>query len=408
MFQIVRHDHNIDFMGKAPFFIRLTLASIVACIILMFVPGLKFGLDFTGGYEVLLAFDKKAEAGPVREVLSKLDLGDFAVQSFSVPDSPKTHFLVRVQRSQVLSAQEIAALNGAFAKEFGEGFKGPLSYNPEMGHVIEVEFAQTASVAQTSSAALSNVVASTGHSVSRIRHVGRPDQVRYSIVMHGIDGKIVSAMQKSIDPGANSVRTEFVGPTVGKQLRDDGILAIFYALVIMLIYIALRFDFFYAPGAVLNVFHDAIITTGFVIVVQRIINLDFNLATVATILTLIGYSINDTIIVYDRIRETVGKSQGHALNEVLNRAINETLSRTIMTSATVFLACICLMVFGQNTVLFDFGLIMGFGVIIGTYSSIYVAAPIFHFMRERFGPKETVTKGMPRKAASGASAQAES
>lgn len=217
MFQIVRHDHNIDFMSKAPFFIRLTLASIVASLVLMFIPGLKFGLDFTGGYEVLLAFDKQAEAGPVRDVLSKLDLGDFAVQSFSVPDSPKTHFLVRVQRSQVLSAQEIAALNGAFSKEFGEGFKGPLAYNPEMGHVIEVEFAQTASVAQTSSAALSAVVASTGHSVSRIRHVGRPDQVRYSIVMRGIDGKIVSAMQKAIDPAANSVRTEFVGPTVSRM-----------------------------------------------------------------------------------------------------------------------------------------------------------------------------------------------
>ncbi|MFO0728401.1 MAG: protein translocase subunit SecF [Myxococcota bacterium] len=407
MFQIVRHDHNIDFMGKAPLFVKLTLASIVLSIVAMMAPGLRFGLDFSGGYEVLLAFDKAASAGQVREVLAKLDLGDFAVQSFSIPDSPKTHYLVRVQKATI-SDSELKSINDALSQAYGANFKAPVTFRPEIGQVVEVEFAHssTAGGALTSSSAVAQVLASTQHPVSRIKKIGRPDDVRYSAVLHGVDITIVSAMQKSIDPSVIAVRTEFVGPTVGKQLREEGALAVFYALVIMLIYIALRFDIFYAPGAVLNVFHDAIITTGFVIVIQRIINLDFNLATVATILTLIGYSINDTIIVYDRIRETVGKAQGHALNEILNKAVNETLSRTIMTSMTVFLACICLMAFGSNTVLFDFGLIMGFGVIIGTYSSIYVAAPIFKFMRERFGPKEMAPKGMPRKT--GGSAQAES
>ena len=131
----------------------------------------------------------------------------------------------------------------------------------------------------------------------------------------------------------------------------------------------------------INVFHDAVLTCGFLVVAGR----EFNLATIAGVLTLIGYSINDTIIVYDRIRETVGKARGQALHELLNKAVNETLARTIMTSMTVLLASICLMVFGYGTVLFDFGQIMAFGVVIGTYSSIYVAAPVFKFMRERFG-----------------------
>jgi len=383
MFSIVPHDIKIDFMGKAPFFLKLTLASLIFSAIVLIFPGMKFGLDFSGGYEVLLAFDTPVTAEQVRTEIGKLELGDTSVQSFAIPNSPKTHFLVRVQRSEVLSAADLTNLGGAFATRYGENFKGPIGYNKEMGNVIDIAFARTSSVgtAQTSSAAISEVIASTQRQVSRLRRIGRPDEERYSVVLRGIDITIVNALQKSIDPSVNAVRTEFVGPTVGKQLRDDGILAVFYTLLIMMAYIAFRFDFFYAPGAVINVFHDAVLTCGFLVVAGR----EFNLATIAGVLTLIGYSINDTIIVYDRIRETVGKARGQALHELLNKAVNETLARTIMTSMTVLLASICLMVFGYGTVLFDFGQIMAFGVVIGTYSSIYVAAPVFKFMRERFG-----------------------
>lgn len=377
---------KIDFMGKAPFFMRLTIGSIIVSLILVIFPGMKYGLDFSGGYEVLVAFDKAVTSEDVRTQIESLDLGDTSVQSYDVPDSAKTFYLVRVQRAEALSAKDLAEVNGALTAKYGPVFKGPVAYDPEIGHAVEVEMTQTgtASGVDTGTVAMTQVFADSGHSVSRIRSIGRPDELRYSVILRGVDVKIVEQLRKTVDPSAEAMRTDFVGPTVGKQLRDDGILAMVYAILIILVYIALRFDFFYAPGAVLNVFQAAVLATGFMVVMRR----ELNLATVAGLLTLIGYVLNDTIIVYDRIREVVGKARGAALNDVLNRAVNEMLGRTIMTSSVTFAACVCLMVFGAGTILFDFGLIMGFGVIIGTYSSIYVAAPVFKYMRERFGTEE--------------------
>ncbi|MCC7385664.1 MAG: protein translocase subunit SecF [Deltaproteobacteria bacterium] len=393
MFSIIRPGTNIDFIGKAPFFLKITLVSFILAVVVILAPGfgIKFGLDFSGGYEVLLAFDQPVSAEQVRSELGRLNLGDTSVQSFAVPDSPRTHYLVRVQRAQVLTEQELTKLNQAFTERYGAHFKSPVDYNPEVGNLVEVEFIRTSTAEEvdTSSASIAAVVATTDHQVRKVRPSGRPDQMRFSVVMAGVDVTMVEALRAKLDPSVNTIRVEFVGPTVGRQLRDDGLLAMFYALLCILIYIALRFDFFYGPGAIACVFHDAIITTGLLVVLGR----DFNLTTIAGLLTLIGYSINDTIIVYDRIRETVGKAHGGALKDILNKSVNDTLGRTIMTSFTTFVSCVCLMIFGRNTVLFDYGLIMAFGVVIGTYSSIYVAAPLFMALRTRFGPSDKVTKG---------------
>ena len=177
-------------------------------------------------------------------------------------------------------------------------------------------------------------------------------------------------------------KIEFVGPTVGKQLRNDGILAVAIAMLFIMLYVALRFDFYFSPGAVICLFHDSVITIAFMSAIGE----EFSMTTIAAVLTLVGYSINDTIIVFDRIRETMGNSKGSALKDIVNKATNETLSRTILTSSTVLLSCVCLMVFGHGTVLYQFGLIMFVGVIFGTYSSIYVASPIFIYLMERFAP----------------------
>jgi preprotein translocase subunit SecF len=291
-----------------------------------------------------------------------------------------------VQRSETFSQDQVAALENAFKQKYGEHLKR-MRYNPEAGDVVEVEFTATSSLAHidTSSVALAGVVETTHHQVRTVRRTGRPDQPRFAVVLKGIDIAVVKAMQDKLDPEARAVRVEFVGPTAGKQLRNDGILAVAYALILLLVYVAIRFDFFYSPGAVICLFHDAIIT----VALLSLIGEEFSLTTIAAVLTLVGYSSNDTIIVFDRIRETVGKAQGTALRDVVNRATNETLSRTILTSSTVLLSCVCLMIFGSGTVLAQFGLIMFVGVIFGTYSSVYVAAPIFIYLRERFGPQTT-------------------
>lgn len=386
MMQIFKPGTNYDFIGKAPVWIRISITTFVIGVLVLIFKGANFGLDFTGGREMLLEFERPVSAQDVRSQLGKLHLGDTSVQSYEVPGTNKHYFLVRVQRSETFGKEQVAELEKGFQDKYGQYFKR-MRYNPEAGDVVELELTETASVAQidTSSAALSSIVRTTGHDVRLVRSIGRPDQPRFSIVLKGVDVSVVKAMQSGLDPTVAAIRVDFVGPTVGKQLKNDGILAVFYALLAIMIYVALRFDFFYSPGAVICLFHDAIIT----VALLSLIGEEFSLTTIAAVLTLVGYSINDTIIVFDRVRETVGKAQGAALKDIVNRATNETLSRTILTSSTVLLSCLCLMFFGRGTVLYQFGLIMFVGVIFGTYSSIYVAAPIFIYLRERFGPKVT-------------------
>lgn len=385
MLAVFKPGTRYDFVAMAPTFFKISVVSFVVAIILLLVHGVNFGLDFAGGHEILLEFEKPVKSEDVRARLERLNLGDTSVQSYAVPDTTKTYYLVRVERSATFGESQIAGLTGAFKQKYGEHFER-LRYNPEAGDVVEVEFTASSTIAgiDTSSAALGGVVAGTNHDVRLIRSIGRPDKPKYSIVLKGVDVSVLKAMREDLDPAAMAPRVEFVGPTAGKQLRDEGLLAVFYALLCMLIYIALRFDFFYSPGAVLCLFHDAILTVAIIALLGE----EFSLATIAGLLTLVGYSINDTIIVFDRIRETVGKAQGEALKDIINRATNETLNRTFMTGVTTLLSCIALMFFGRGTVLASFGLIMLFGVVFGTYSSWYVAAPIFMYLRTRFGPKQ--------------------
>lgn len=380
MLQIFKGQTNYDFIGKAPTWIRISIVTFVIGVLILIFKGANFGLDFTGGHELLMEFKKTdVTAEQVRAKLDDLKLGETSVQSYGA-EAGKVDFLVRVQRTSTFAPEELTGIENAFKQKYGQ-YMSRIRYNPDAGDVVELELTETASIAQidTSSAALGAVIAQTNHTVRTIRQVGRPDQPRFSIVLRGIDEKVVRSMQE-LDPEARATKVEFVGPTVGQQLRDDGILAIVVALGMILFYIAVRFDFFFAPGAVICLAHDAVITVAMLSALGE----EFSLTTIAAVLTLVGYSVEDTIIVFDRIREVVGKAQGAALKDIVNRATNETLARTILTSSTVMFSCLCLMIFGRGTVLFQFGLVMFVGVVFGTYSSIYVAAPIYIWLRERF------------------------
>jgi len=166
-------------------------------------------------------------------------------------------------------------------------------------------------------------------------------------------------------------RIEFVGPKVGKDLTNKAILAIVFAWIGMLIYIAWRFEFRYALGAITALIHDTIIVVG----VLSLLNKEFTLTIVAALLTIIGYSVNDTIVVFDRIRENRKKDLKRRLGEIINASVNETLSRTILTSFTVFLVLIALFFLG-GPVIHDFAFALLVGIFVGTYSSIFIASPI--------------------------------
>ena len=172
-------------------------------------------------------------------------------------------------------------------------------------------------------------------------------------------------------------RTEFVGPKVGSELVNAGIIAVIFSLIGILIYIWIRFQWNFALGAIIALIHDVVLTLGFFSVLQ----LEFNLATVAAVLTIAGYSINDTVVIYDRVRDSMRKYKQITFDEVINISLNSTLTRTLMTSLTTLLALIALLTFG-GIVISSFIIALIWGVLIGTYSSIYVASPILTYLRK--------------------------
>lgn len=173
------------------------------------------------------------------------------------------------------------------------------------------------------------------------------------------------------DRGAVIRRVDSVGPQIGEQLKTNGLLAVIYSLVLISLYVGLRFDYEFAPGAVLCLFHDAMITLG----IFSVLGKEVNIQILAAILTIIGYSLNDTIVNYDRIRENKLRLKGKSLKEIINTSINETLSRTILTSITTLIAVMALYFFAGG-VISDFAFTLGIGIVVGTYSSIYVASPL--------------------------------
>ena len=197
----------------------------------------------------------------------------------------------------------------------------------------------------------------------------------------------ISKLKESINAGFSQAGPDFrrvdtVGPQVGAELKRNGFLAVFYCLLVILIYVALRFDYKYSPGAVICLFHDAVITLAVFILVGK----EVNIPILAAILTLIGYSLNDTIVVFDRIRETEHVYKDRGFSYIINKAINDMLGRTLITSGTVFVSSLCLWWFAGGTVS-DIAFALCVGIFFGTYSSIYVAAPLILFMDKLKAPK---------------------
>ncbi len=203
--------------------------------------------------------------------------------------------------------------------------------------------------------------------------------------LKGLSQKIEKALDKTYQKGDVEIRrVEMVGPQVGKDLRNKGMKALFYAMLGLLIYISWRFEFRFAVGAIVALLHDVLITLGAFSVFGK----EIDLPIIAAFLAIIGYSLNDTIIVYDRIRENRGKYHKETFPYIINRSINETLSRTLLTSGTTLLVVLALFVLGGG-VIHNFAFAMLVGVLVGTYSSIFVASPILIFWDEKKKSKKS-------------------
>jgi preprotein translocase subunit SecF len=188
----------------------------------------------------------------------------------------------------------------------------------------------------------------------------------------------VAKVKAALGPKVDYRRTEVVGPTVGDELIRAGVIATILALFAIAAYVWLRFEWPFGVGAMLSTLHDTITTVGLFSLLQ----IEFNLTTLAAILTIAGYSVNDTVVIYDRVRETMRKYKTMDFDQVINKSLNETLSRTILTVSTTTLAVLSLLIFGGE-VLRGFSIAMLWGIVVGTYSSLFIAAPVLHYVKPR-------------------------
>lgn len=379
-----KEEPTFDIVGKIPLFWKASGIVLAVCITLLAFVGLNFGIDFSGGYEVQVKFPKAVDEAQVKAHLAPLGLEGLRVQRFGTVDDNEYLVLVREQGS--ITDLQKKTIRAEFVALAGSE-EGLVNWAmAESGERLTVAFSTSVTEDQVRA-----VLTKSALNIKGVTRGDRDDRPEYSIGLVSIADDIESALRKGtgLASGDSLVkRVEFVGPQVGAELRNDGIMAIIYALGFILLYIAVRFDLAFAPGAVLALIHDVLITVG----VFSLLGLEFNLPVIAAILAIVGYSLNDTIVVYDRIRENSLRYRGRLLRDLVNTSLNQTLSRTLLTSFTTMLVVLTLLVVGGG-IIRDFSIALTVGVIVGTYSSVAIASPTYIFLRERAEKKVGAGKG---------------
>jgi preprotein translocase subunit SecF len=361
---------NIDFLGKKWYFIAFSLIFSTAGVLsMLFWHGIPLGIDFRGGTLVYVKYTHTPNDNAIRAAMDRAGLPNVRIQSYGGVGSNEEliDLPVRETSEQALDKGKTTIINA-------------LETNAPAG---KQDLNNTSALSLTSYLMQKDPL-----------HLGTDAQQRYSKIAQDIanyrdktkggvlaswddlkgiaDPTVLGSLQEGFflsDFGVYQV--EIVGPQVGAQLRKQAILATLYSLGGMLVYLAFRFEWIYGVAAVITVFHDTLITVG----AFSLTNKPISLTVIAAILTLIGYSNNDTIVVFDRIRENLKLMRREKLSDIVNRSINQTLSRTILTAGLTFLTVLALFLFGGE-VLHGFSLALVIGILIGTYSSIAIAAPI--------------------------------
>jgi len=379
---------NINFLRWKWWAIGASWALIFVGLIAIFVQkGLRFGIDFAGGTQIALKFRDRPDIDRLRKVLDAGNFGDTGIQRYEAPE--KNEILVRVQ-PQKKEGRDITAEVLALLRQGLGASTDPARLDLNIqgrdnlaARLLAADPDKAAGKPGTNPADYYSRVAEEIVALrSRLGIFKSPSDV---------DGvaNVSTAVKDWVKGNTTTgpfvlLSAENVGPQVGADLRKTALWAIATSMIGMLIYIGWRFKSLpFGVGAVVALIHDTLITVGLLALMGR----EFNLVVVAAILTLVGYSVNDTVVVYDRIRENQRSPKKEPLEAVINRSINQTLSRTILTSGATLLVVIALFILGGE-VLNTFALTLIIGIIIGTYSSIYVAAPIVIIWKDLFGKRK--------------------
>ena len=375
------HAPNIDWMGKAKYFAALSACLlIVGLIAAISHGGLHYGIDFKGGTMVVVRFSSAPPISKIRSALDAAGLKNNEVTSSSDISNPNSRndVMIRVEQSgegeDALNAAKQTILT-ALEKNFG----APTNAKPDFNSASATDIANFLTprdplLLRTSAGDRYTQLAQALIAARDRDHGGIVINFDQLSGVGGANAGVISALKDGYSLNDFSVlNAQVVGPTVGAQLRRQAILATLYALAGMLIYVAFRFEWIYGAAAVIAVFHDVLITLGFFCLFYN--KFEISLTVIAALLTLVGYSMNDTIVIFDRVRENLRLMRREPLTVIINKSINQTLSRTILTSGLTFLTVFLLFVFGGQ-VLRSFSFAMVVGVVVGTYSSFGIAAPI--------------------------------
>jgi preprotein translocase subunit SecF len=361
---------DIDFLGKKWYFLAFSLVFSVAGVLsMLFWHGIPLGVDFRGGTLVYVKFSHTPDDNAIRAALDRVGLHNAKIQRYGPLTNDEVLVDLDVQETKEAAldkgkAQIISALEtNAPAGKVDLNNASSLTIK---NYLLEKDPLRLGTDADARYGAIAQAIVNYRDKIKG-GVLGSLDELK-----NATDAAVVNVLQEGFylsDFGVRNV--EIVGPQVGKQLQTQAKLAVLYSLAGMLVYLGVRFEWIYGVAAVVTVFHDTLITVG----AFSLRNKPISLTVVAAILTLVGYSNNDTIVVFDRIRENIKLMRREKLADIVNRSINQTLSRTILTAGLTFLTVLALYLFGGE-VLNGFSFALVIGILIGTYSSIAIAAPI--------------------------------
>jgi preprotein translocase subunit SecF len=369
---------NIDWMGKAKYFYALSGILLLAGWISIFVSGgLRYGIDFKGGTNVDVRFAQTPNVDKLRSGLAAQGLGNTEIQSVSDIANPNSNEVLvfvegKGQDEQDLDTSRVKVLN-ALNATYGVATSGKADFNSATPTTL-------AAVLTEKDPLILSVNAGDRYQQLARKLLDYRDKNSNGVLTNfgdlskvdGLTAPVLATVKDGYALGPFAIRNvEIVGPKVGAELRGQAILVTLYALAGMLVYIAFRFEWVYGAAAVLAVFHDVLITLGFF----SLLHFEISLTVIAALLTLVGYSMNDTIVIFDRIRENNRLLRKESFADVVNKSINQTLSRTILTSGLTFLTVLVLFLMGGQVLrAFSFALVVG--IVVGTYSSFGIAAPL--------------------------------
>jgi preprotein translocase subunit SecF len=395
---------NFDFLGKKwPFIIASVVLTVAGLGSIAMKGGLKYGIDFKGGALMTVKFAGAPPLDQIRSALGKKIKGEVTVQNFTdVSAHNEVVIGTELQEEQQLNANR-RAMEQVLEATFGQPGGGKLDFNNASSQTLLNRLREplARNNVALSEVDLQKLVAALLDFRNTPPRSGLVTDFNQLNSVPGMNAAIMNTLQKECYLAPFSIRqVEMVGPKVGKELRNKAVLATLYALGGMLVYIAFRFEWIYGLGAVIAVFHDTLITVGLFSVFDK----EISLTVIAALLTLVGYSMNDTIVIFDRIRENLKILRRESLENLMNKSINQTLSRTVMTSGLTFLTVLALFIWG-GPVLHPFSFALVCGILVGTYSSVFIASPIVLFWHNFYDQRKKTAPALAASPAAGAKAQ---